>query len=222
MQDGCVSIWRSTTTRWGLLCIALFSFTAWQVDLVPYETAWGNVASWVGAIATGAGLAFAGQSIRLQTMDQRNQKRQIIDDEDRRRDANARMVGLRAEWVRETVPAKFGRTEDEWRAKLTIQNGSPYPIRDIEIKLPNLDVDFPLLSDIVVRKPLSVSGLNATFTSLRIDAILSGERYVAEIAFRDLDYEADPYGAKIDRVLVGLEFTDPWNIQRKASTTAKR
>jgi hypothetical protein len=127
--------WRSAVVRWLLLAVALVAAAGWYWRLQPVETVWGDVATWVGGLATSAGLIFAAYQIRLANLQRRNEETRRIQDEGDRRVAMARAVGVRSV-VKQEGP--------DWFVGFTLHNGGDYPINDVVVVI--IDPGAPVIA----------------------------------------------------------------------------
>lgn len=117
-----------------LLVLATGFFTAWQMELVPYSTVWGDAGTWAAAILTGGGLVFAGvsaksaaDSVWAQTQQRRDQETARIKDETAKRTAMAHSVAVSSWWAKDW--------NGSWCACYRIVNKSPYPINNVAIRM---------------------------------------------------------------------------------------
>jgi len=116
--------WQSPVTSWMLLLVAVVSTTGWMFRVRPIAPVWGNVAEWVGGLATALALLFAALQIRAAKEQRVAEERHRMDAELEHREAMARAVGVRS----------FAYDEDgSWYVDYSLQNGGEYPIDDVVI-----------------------------------------------------------------------------------------
>lgn len=103
---------------------------AYSVSLVPYAVVWGDVGTWVQAIATMGGLLFAGFSLRVaarQLHQHREAGRKL---EEERKDVVRRSLSLRSEWKERLGPGKRGRV---LQYAYELSNHSSLPVTNVKI-----------------------------------------------------------------------------------------
>jgi hypothetical protein len=138
--------WRSAAVRLLLLTIAVVSTFGWIAGWYPQGARWGDVPTWVAAIATLAAVTiaiWAGVSAKKAGQAARRTARtslhllkieQARDDEQRTAHARLHQADLVAAWhAWGEVPHFVGGTIWVWGA--TIQNGSPLPVYEVRAVL---------------------------------------------------------------------------------------
>jgi hypothetical protein len=138
--------WRSAAVRWLLLMIAVVSTFGWIAGWYPQSVRWGDVPTWVAAIATLAAVSiaiWAGVSAKKAGQAARRTARvslrlleieQARDEEQRRAQARLHQADLVAAWhAWDKVPHLVGGTIAVWGA--TIRNGSPLPVYEVRAEL---------------------------------------------------------------------------------------
>jgi hypothetical protein len=116
--------WRSPVTQWLLLLAAIVSTTGWILRVRPIAPVWGNVAEWVGGLATALALLFAALQIRAAKEQRIAEEEHRIAAELEHREAMARAVGVRS------VTYEDG---GDWYVDYALQNGGEYPIDDVVV-----------------------------------------------------------------------------------------
>jgi hypothetical protein len=126
-ENWLAAVWRSPATRWLLLIACVVCAAGWVWELRPLETVWGNVAEWVGGLATAGGLYFAGRQIR-------HASQARAEEEAERREAQARAVALSEQWDHDEDAEGF-------HISCRLVNGGDYPIDAVTINICRLGAD---------------------------------------------------------------------------------
>jgi hypothetical protein len=149
---------------------------------------WGNVAEWVGGLATAAGLFFAAMQIRLASKERAAEEARKTTVEAERREAMARAVG-----VRSLAYEKDG----QWYVDFSLQNGGEYPIDDVVIVITDPGSEGQRPEDQIGTALESVIG-----------TVLSKE--TIERTGEVVHFTREPvFGEDIN--LASVLLTDPWN-----------
>lgn len=180
---------RTELERWlfGILILVvtvfILTFAAWQQTLIPWETEYGSVAEWVGAIATAAGLGWAVYTLRVNNREQKSRS----------------LSQLRAEASRVSIvwdknvehkmafyqDSKFN--EQRWIYRGEIHNDSTYPVNGFSIFFNDINGTFYKQNG-EPRKP-------GDTPRILIESILPGEKKTFEfpISWNDKTIDNDHY-----------------------------
>lgn len=116
--------------------------TGWTVSVIS-AVRWGTLADWFMVAVTLAGFAAAVMQLRINLSDSRTARQQARDDEDKNREAMARAVGVKANWL----PGPNGRPRGKIGkipVEVEILNSSPYPIRNAVLEISTDDDEHPM------------------------------------------------------------------------------
>jgi hypothetical protein len=116
--------WHSPVTQWLLLLAAVVSTTGWILRVRPKAPVWGNIAEWVGGLATALALLFAAIQIREAKEQRIAEERHRVAAELEHREAMARAVGVRSVTYEEN---------GSWYIDYALQNGGEYPIDNVVV-----------------------------------------------------------------------------------------
>jgi hypothetical protein len=137
-HDGHVAAaWRAPVTRWILLIIAAVCAVGWAWELRPLATQWGNVGEWVGGLGAAGGLFFAAIQIRQASLTRAAEAERREDDEQERREAQARSVALFS---------LAGERDGKHFVKYRLMNGGDYPIDNVVLVVADPGADYIDLS----------------------------------------------------------------------------
>lgn len=154
---------------------------------------WGTVADWAMAVLTAAGFAAAVMQLQSGVRDSQNARKQARKEEEDRREAMARAVGLKSTWR----PDEHGGPPDEdglIPVDVEILNSGPYPIRNAVLLLSTDDEKVP--KEVVYGTVLPGEHLKDTYGVRR-----------TEVTFGELTGGAT------------LQFTDTYDVHWASSTS---
>jgi hypothetical protein len=88
------AVWQWAGAKWALLAVAVVATTGWALELRPLATVWGPVGTWVGGLATSAGVIFAGIQIRDARLQRKGEEEQRLQELIEHRERMARSVSV--------------------------------------------------------------------------------------------------------------------------------
>jgi hypothetical protein len=148
----------------------------------------GNVAEWVGGVATAAGLFFAAMQIRLASKKRAAEEARRAAADAEHREAMARAVGIRS--VSYEKDAK-------WHVEFSLQNGGEYPIDNVVVVITDPGSEEPRPEDQVGTALEQVIG-----TVLSKETLQAGPEIV--------HFTREPVFGEYTN-LASVLFTDAWN-----------
>jgi len=138
----------------------------------------GSWAEWASALLTGAGLAAAVYQLAAGRRDGQRAERRRIDEEQERRLAMARAVGVKVHWSRPDPVDK-----QQARAEFEVLNSSPYPISGVRV---DLECDVPGNYQLVVGTILPGERVADRKTVPRTELAFSQLTYGVKVHFTDV------------------------------------
>lgn len=203
---GAVSNSRVTTAI--ALFLAAACFSAWQYNLVPLATEWGDVGTWATAVLTGGGLIFAGLSVRAQTEQRRQQDRARKDEVDNERTALAHAVAISSWWAKD----EHGQNCVCFR----IANRSSNPVNQVTVRVwDTMDERDEAWSEKAFDIATGVVPFDI-FLDRKIGTLLPGDELAEAVR---VDHPMSGQNLRVQDVAV-LLFTDVWGTSWRRSDTA--
>lgn len=197
--------------------LAILFFVFWLVELVPYETAWGDLGSWASAIFTGGGLIFAGISalaardaLRADTRQKALESTQRRAEEENSKAVVRNGLVLRCTWTYSEDPCETFAGKVSYR----LSNESPHPFYNCKILIFTAPGDgvkaerAEKLYELSLAQHGNARALDSYFQGITVGTILPSESVsgTLEVLNRDAmpGWESDKY------TVPDLYFTDIW------------